>query len=152
MSKRNEDRDVFFIPPNFLTSGRLFGGSIRFRNAIEASILVLITAFPIIKLPLDLTPKIMLLCLLPLPLGIFGVLGVEGESLSEFVLNWLKWLTNRRTAPMQKMLRKERNSGITTKCDLLSLQNHWVLRSSSLKNTPIRPPRESRRGWISPRT
>ena len=62
MSKRNEDRDVFFIPPNFLTSGRLFGGSIRFRNAIEASILVLITAFPIIKLPLDLTPKIMLLC------------------------------------------------------------------------------------------
>ena len=97
MSKRNEDRDVFFIPPNFLTSGRLFGGSIRFRNAIEASILVLITAFPIIKLPLDLTPKIMLLCLLPLPLGIFGVLGVEGESLSEFVLNWLKWLTNRRT-------------------------------------------------------
>ena len=48
MSKRNEDRDVFFIPPNFLTSGRLFGGSIRFRNAIEASILVLITAFPII--------------------------------------------------------------------------------------------------------
>ena len=83
MSKRNEDRDVFFIPPNFLTSGRLFGGSIRFRNAIEASILVLITAFPIIKLPLDLTPKIMLLCLLPLPLGIFFIGAVQCTAVGQ---------------------------------------------------------------------
>lgn len=35
MSKPNEDRDVYYIPPNFLTSGRLFGGMIRARNAAE---------------------------------------------------------------------------------------------------------------------
>ena len=52
MSKPNEDRDVYYIPPNFFTSGRLFGGMIRARNAIEACVLVLLTGVPIIKLPL----------------------------------------------------------------------------------------------------
>jgi len=96
MSNRNEDRDIYFVPPNFLTSGRLFGGAIRIRNAIEASVLVLLTGIPIIRLPLSLTARIMILCLISLPLGIFGVIGIEGDALSEFLIRWLKWLKNRR--------------------------------------------------------
>ena len=97
MSKPNEERDIYYIPPNFLTSGRLFGGMIRARNAIEACVLVLLSGFPIIKLPLSLTTRIILLCLISLPLGIFAVVGFEGDSLSEFVVNWLRWLIHRRT-------------------------------------------------------
>ena len=47
MSKPNEERDIYYIPPNFLASGRLFGGMIRARNAIEACVLVLLTGIPI---------------------------------------------------------------------------------------------------------
>ena len=43
MQRPNEEMDVYYIPPNFLTSGRLFGGMIRVRNAIEACVLVLLT-------------------------------------------------------------------------------------------------------------
>ncbi len=96
MSKPNEERDIYYIPPNFLTGGRLFGGMIRARNAIEACVLVLLTGIPIIKLPLSLTARIIILCLIPLPLGIFGVTGFEGDSLSEFAINWIRWLTRRR--------------------------------------------------------
>ncbi|MEE1405761.1 MAG: hypothetical protein U0K42_00585 [Bacteroidales bacterium] len=96
MSKPNEDRDVYYIPPNFLTSGRLFGGMIRVRNAIEACVLVLLTGVPIIKLPFSLTTRIIILCLVSLPLGIFGVIGFEGDSLSEFAVNWVRWLIHRR--------------------------------------------------------
>ena len=96
MNHNEENRDVYYIPPNFLTSGRLFGGAIRIRNAIEACVLVLLSSVPIIKLPLSLTARIILLCLVPLPLGVFGVVGLEGDSLSEFVLNWIRWLCNRR--------------------------------------------------------
>ena len=39
MSKPNEERDIYYIPPNFLTSGRLFGGMIRARNATIRAIL-----------------------------------------------------------------------------------------------------------------
>ena len=97
MSKPNEDRDVYYIPPNFLTSGRLFGGMIRARNAIEACVLVLLTGVPIIKLPFSLTTRIIILCLVSLPLGIIGVIGFEGDSLSEFAVNWVRWLIHRRT-------------------------------------------------------
>ena len=61
MSKPNEERDIYYIPPNFLASGRLFGGMIRARNAIEACVLVLLTGIPIIKLPMSLTVRITML-------------------------------------------------------------------------------------------
>lgn len=96
MSYHKEDQDIYYIPPNFLTSGRLFGGMIRVRNAIEACVLVLLTGLPLIRLPFSLTTRIILLCLIPLPLGIFAVIGFDGDSLTEFALNWIKWLFNRR--------------------------------------------------------
>ena len=96
MGYHKEEQDIYYIPPNFLTSGRLFGGMIRVRNAIEACVLVLLTGLPIIRLPLSLTARIILLCLIPLPLGIFAVIGFDGDSLTEFALNWIKWLFNRR--------------------------------------------------------
>ena len=96
MNYRTEERDVYYIPPNFLTSGRLFGGMIRVRNAIEACVLVLLTGIPLFNLPLSLTTRIIFLCLIPLPLGIFAVIGFDGDSLSEFAINWIKWLLNRR--------------------------------------------------------
>lgn len=97
MSNRNEERDVYYIPPNFLTSGRLFGGMIRVRNAIEACVLVLFTGLPIFNLPLSLTTRIIILCLITLPLGVFAVVGFDGDSLSEFAINWFRWLLKRRT-------------------------------------------------------
>lgn len=96
MQRPNEEMDVYYIPPNFLTSGRLFGGMIRVRNAIEACVLVLLTGIPILQLPFSLTTRIVILCLITLPLGVFGVVGVDGDSLSEFVFNWCRWLIRRR--------------------------------------------------------
>ena len=95
MSRDNEYQ-TYIIPPNFLTTGRIFGGMIRMRNAVEAGILVVLTTVPIFKLPLSLTMRIAIWCLLPLPLGILGVIGIDGDSISEFLFNWFRWLTNRR--------------------------------------------------------
>ena len=96
MQRPNEEMNVYYIPPNFLTSGRLFGGMIRVRNAIEACVLVLLTGIPILQLPFSLTTRIVILCLITLPLGVFGVVGIDGDSLSEFVFNWCRWLIRRR--------------------------------------------------------
>lgn len=110
MSKRTEEREIYHIPNNFFTTGRILGGAVRIRNAIEASILVLLTGLPVIQLPISLSMRIVILCLTTLPLGIFGVLGIEGESLSEFLLNWVKWLFKRRKlirSDIQKRTRKK---------------------------------------------
>ena len=96
MNNSKDERDIYYIPGNFLTSGRLFGGMIRVRNAIEACALVLLTGLPIFNLGISLTARVILLILLPLPLGVFAIVGIEGDSLSEFVVNWVKWLLKRR--------------------------------------------------------
>ena len=97
MSNNNqgENLEVFFIPPNFLTSGRLFGGMLRIRNAVEAGVLALGTAIPIIQLPFSLSTKIIIMCLTTLPLAVLGCIGIDGDSITEFLINWVRWLKKR---------------------------------------------------------
>lgn len=40
MSTKQEENDIYIIPPNFIETGTLFGGTIKIRNAIEAFILL----------------------------------------------------------------------------------------------------------------
>ncbi|MFR1480600.1 MAG: hypothetical protein ACLSB9_35440 [Hydrogeniiclostridium mannosilyticum] len=75
-------------PSHFLTSGRLFG-MIRVRNA-RGLRAVLLTGIPILQLPFSDDESSF--CLITLPLGVFGVVGIDGDSLSEFVFNWCRWL------------------------------------------------------------
>ena len=96
MANRIDEVEIYHIPPNFLTSGRIFGGSIRMRNAAEAGVLALITGIPIFRMQLPLTTRIILLCLISLPLSIFAIAGFEGDSISEFAINLVKWLLHRR--------------------------------------------------------
>jgi len=41
MSMRHEENDIYIIPPNFIDTGTVFGGTIKLRNAAEALILSL---------------------------------------------------------------------------------------------------------------
>ena len=91
-----EELDVYVIPPNFIEGGKLFGGMFKMRNAIEAGILAGGCALLVFKIPLSLTGKIIVLCLTSLPLAIFGLLGVDGESLSQYIVSVFKFLKNRR--------------------------------------------------------
>jgi len=96
MPKNTDEPDVFIIPPNFIEAGTLFGGMLRARNAIEAAILALAVGYPVFHIPASLTTRIIVLCLTSLPLGLFGLIGVSGESLSTFVMHFFRYLKNRR--------------------------------------------------------
>lgn len=101
--KQNEERDIFIIPPNFLNEGSLFGGILKLRNTIEAVIAVVGITIPILKITvLSFTGKIIVLCLTALPIGIFALIGIGGESLSAFLLNFFKFLYARRIQDWQK--------------------------------------------------
>ena len=84
MSNKN-DHDTYIIPPNFIETGTFFGGMFRARNVIEAGIL-----------PFGLTTRIIILCLTALPVGLVALIGISGESLSQFLVIFLKYLRNRR--------------------------------------------------------
>lgn len=91
------DHDTYIIPPNFVDTGTFFDGMFRARNVIEAGILAAVTGLPIfLFLPFSLTARIIVLCLTTLPLVLFALIGISGESLSSFLVIFLKYMKNRR--------------------------------------------------------
>ena len=94
---RQEERDTYIIPPNFIEGGTLMGGMFKTRNVIEAGILGALTGVPVLKLPFSLTTRIIILCLTALPLVLVALIGIGGGSLSEFILQFFSFLHNRRT-------------------------------------------------------
>ena len=96
MSNKN-DHDIYIIPPNFIESGTFFGGMFRARNVIEAGILAFAIGVPVFMfVPFGLTTRIIILCLTALPAALVALTGISGESLSEFLIIFLKYLRNRR--------------------------------------------------------
>ena len=96
MSIRQEENDIYIIPPNFIDTGTVFGGTIKLRNAAEALAASLLIGLPVFHLPVTLTTKIIIACLTVLPAALFAIIGINGESLTSFVINFFVYLKNRR--------------------------------------------------------
>ena len=112
MNKQNEHHDTYTIPPNFIEGGTLFGGMFKIRNVIEAGILAVSVGVPVFSIDISLTARIIILCLTALPLGLFALMGVNGEPLSSYIIAFFKWLGNRRiigkVEPKKKKAKKEK--------------------------------------------
>ena len=97
------DRDTYIIPPNFIESGTFFGGMFKARNVIEAGILAFAIGVPVFSLlPLGLTARIIALCLTALPAALVALIGISGESLSSFLLIFIKYLRQSMAASILK--------------------------------------------------
>ena len=80
MSNQQNEHDSYYIPPNFIEGGTLFGGMFKFRNVIEAGILAAAVGAPVFMFNLSLTVKIIILCLTALPVGLLALIGISGEK------------------------------------------------------------------------
>lgn len=107
MSKPNNEKDIYVIPPNFIESGTLFGGMLKARNVIEAGILAFGVGVPVFSLSISLTARIIIICLTSLPLALLALIGISGESLSSFAMTFLKYLRNRRVVGAEPVHQEE---------------------------------------------
>ena len=96
MARQTEERDVYRIPENFVDTGTVMGGMFKLRNVIEAGVIAAVFILPLFKVNLSLTAKIIIACLTALPLGLLALIGINGESLSTFILGFFKFLQNKR--------------------------------------------------------
>ncbi len=96
MSNKQNEFDSYYIPPNFVERGTILGGMFKFRNVIEAGIIVALIGIPIFMLGISITSKIIILCLTALPLALFALIGISGESLSSFIFGFFKFLKHKR--------------------------------------------------------
>lgn len=105
---KNEERDTFIIPPNFIEGGTVLGGMFKTRNVIEAGILALVVGVPVLNLSISLSTRIIILCLTALPLVLVALIGVGGSSLSSFIFQFFVFLRNRRILSHEPQVDEEK--------------------------------------------
>ena len=87
----------FVIPTNFMETGYVFNGMFAIRNVVEGIILGILGFFicKIIPMP-DSEIAISYYIMIIFPLFMLGAVGVQGDPLSVFILDFFKWRKRRK--------------------------------------------------------
>lgn len=98
MSEEREYSNIYTIPPNYTDSGKLLGGLLEPRNTVEAGILLALIGYPeLMWLQLPATAKVVVMTVTLLPLTVFALMGLGGDSLFQYVSHMvLFWLRRRQ--------------------------------------------------------
>lgn len=114
-----EYRNVYAIPANYTDSGKLLGGMLETRNAIETVLLVVLLGYPeLILIPMPGTIRIVVMTVTLLPLAVVSMMGIDGDSLFQYVGHIVRFWINRRKLHFrrvgykydQSQLRKKKKS------------------------------------------
>lgn len=98
MAREEEVRqEVYYIPENFDDAGGVLGGHFTQRNAIELCVLCGPLAYCEFKfLPLDMKTILMVAILTVIPLAALCAFGIRGESLSQILVAYIRFIRKRR--------------------------------------------------------
>ena len=92
-----EFSNVYTIPPNYTDSGKLLGGMLETRNTIEAVFLLLLVGYPeLMWMHLPVTAKVVVMIMTLLPMGVFALMGIGGDSLLQYVTHMIRFWHRRR--------------------------------------------------------
>lgn len=95
--EEREYRNVYVIPANYTDSGKLFGGMVETRNAVEAAAMVFLVGYPeLMWIPMSATIRIVVMTVTLIPLGVFAIMGIDGDSLLQYLGHMLSFWKNRR--------------------------------------------------------
>lgn len=97
MTEEKEFSNVYSIPANYTDSGKLFGGMIDTRNAVETVILVALAGYPeLFVIPMSGMIRIVVMTVTLLPLAVVSAMGVDGGSLLQYLGNMICFWMHRR--------------------------------------------------------
>lgn len=88
---------MYAIPANYTDSGKLLGGMVETRNAVEAVALVILVGYPeLMWIPMPTTIRIVVMTVTLIPLGVLAVMGIDGDSLLQYLGHIFSFWKNRR--------------------------------------------------------
>ena len=95
--EEREYSNVYAIPANYTDSGKLLGGMVETRNAVEAVALVILVGYPeLMWIPMPTTIRIVVMTVTLIPLGVLAVMGIDGDSLLQYLGHMFSFWKNRR--------------------------------------------------------
>jgi hypothetical protein len=91
--------NIYIIPGNYEDSGGVLGGAIKLRNAIEAIVIgyILFKVGSIVLSSLDVTIRIILFVALVLPVVLLCLIGIKGDSLTQYLTNVVMFRKRKRS-------------------------------------------------------
>ena len=99
-----EYNNVYAIPANYTDSGKILGGMLEVRNAVETVILVGLVGYPeLILIPMPGTIRIVVMVLTLLPLAVVSMMGIDGDSLGQYLGHVIRFLFTRRRLHMRRI-------------------------------------------------
>lgn len=88
--EEKEFSNIYAIPANYTDSGKLLGGMVETRCAVEAIFLVGLVGYPeLFWIPMPTTIRIVCMTVTLLPLGVVALMGADGGSLLQYLWNIL---------------------------------------------------------------
>lgn len=92
-----EYSNIYAIPANYTDSGKIFGGMLELRNAVETGILLVILGYPeLMLIPMSGTIRIVVMTLTLLPLAVLSMMGIDGDSLFQYIGHIIRYFASRR--------------------------------------------------------
>ncbi len=122
--EEKEYSNVYAIPANYTDSGKILGGMLEPRNAVETVILLVILGYPeLMLIPMSGTMRIVVMTVTLLPLAVLSMMGIDGDSLFQYFGHMLRFFASRRKLHFRrvgyrydpKQLRKKKKAGSKAK-------------------------------------
>ena len=95
--EEREYNNIYAIPANYTDSGKILGGMLELRNAVEAGAIVLLVGYPELKLiTIAGTIKIVIMTVTLIPLAVVAMMGIDGDSLFQYIGHIIRFMLTKR--------------------------------------------------------
>ncbi|MFT3951743.1 MAG: hypothetical protein QM689_07380 [Oscillospiraceae bacterium] len=93
----NEYSNIYPIPVNYTDSGKLFGGMLEPRNAVETAVLTVLFGCPeLMWIPIPGRIRVVVMTVTLLPLAVVSMMGIDGNSLFQYLSHMIRYFFSRR--------------------------------------------------------
>lgn len=101
-----EENNIYIIPANYTDSGKWFMGLVSLRNTIETIILLAGLGYiEMALIPMGQTLRIIVMVLTMLPLGLITMMGIDGDSLFQYLGHIFQFLKRKRKLHFSKEIK-----------------------------------------------
>lgn len=118
VEQQQEERpDIYYFPDNYTNSGRIFNGMIEVRNLIEAITIAVIMIFvEMVLCGIQINAKGVAIMIITIgPFFLVGLIGINGDSLSQFFIALINFLKNKRKLRYRRIVKNAKTTNSRTK-------------------------------------
>lgn len=90
------EENTYVIPANYTDSGKLFGGMIAPRNAVETVLIIALLGYLEFLIPMPSLAKVITMVVTLIPLAMISMMGIDGDSLLQYIGHIFRHFMNRR--------------------------------------------------------